>query len=89
MPSTQAMPVPLKLTAGEYGEMLAKLANKLELYSNSDGSTDATEDLKRGFAKFDAACPFHESEIFQTTLMVKFRAELAEYYPAATPARKH
>jgi hypothetical protein len=73
--------VALELSPSEYGEVLAKLANELDSYSHPDGSSDATDDLKRAFAKLDAACPYAESEFFQTTLMRKFRIQLAEFYP--------
>ena len=77
----KAIPVTFMLSALEYGEVLAKLANELEAYSDADGGSQATDELKAAFAKLDAACPYSETEIFQTTLMIKFRAQLADFYP--------
>ncbi|MBX8592932.1 hypothetical protein K5D56_26520, partial [Pseudomonas cichorii] len=71
MATEKTIPVMLMLSPREYGEVLAKLANELEFYCDPAADSDATDELKRAFAKLDAACPYPESEVFQTTLMRK------------------
>lgn len=76
--------VTIGLTAREYGELLAKLANELDIYRAGMGENDeATDELKMAFVKLDRACPYDKSEYFQTTLMETYRDTLSELYPVA------
>lgn len=63
----------LVLSAGEYAEILAKLANELDFYDDA-----ATESLKTGFMKLIKACPYDERVTMCTTLIIKHRNTLSK-----------
>lgn len=84
-----AKQVTVRLTAREYGELLAKLANELEVYRAGEGADDqATDELKMAFVKMDCVCPYDKSEYFQTTLMETYREALWDLYPVAEMLRR-
>lgn len=84
-----ARQVAVRLTAREYGELLAKLANELADYRAGEGDEDqATDELKMAFVKMDCACPYDKSEYFQTELMETYRSTLSDLYPVAEMLRR-
>lgn len=75
MSQTEERKLEVNLTAEEYGEILAKLANQIEAYGDQ-----VSISLILAFVKLDSAKLYRQDEFYQTKLMWRIRSDFKEAY---------